>query len=663
MPNLKLYLFGSPRLEWDKRSLKITRRKAMALLSYLAVTAKPHERDALATLFWPDSSQSQARTALSRHLSELNKLVPEDIFTLEAETVSLSGPLWLDVTEFTTALSACAEATAAHLPILQAAALYYDDFLAGFTLPDCPDFDSWQFFQAEGLRQQFAATLEKLVQLEQRQGDYEGAMAHARRWLALDPLNEPVHRALMTLYAQAGQLAAALRQYQLCHQTLADELGIAPATETTQLYERIRAGSYGREAGRQEDRGAKVRSKISPLNPSEGQGIKLSEPSLGGESPTPSLTLPLKREGTVPRHNLSAQTTPFIGRERELSQLTERLTDPDTRLVTILGPGGMGKTRLARQVGRRLLGQFADGIWFLSLAAVDADTFGPAFNPLLNGLAGLFGLRLHGGSSPQEQVLAYLQGRQMLLIFDNLEHLIAESEVLSQLLSGAPEITLLTTSRERLNLQEEWLFPLEGLALTLDDETETMVNSPPLIPPKRDPKKGGEIAPSPSGRGLTEAVQLFQQTAQRLQPGFDLHSHLNAVAQICHLVEGLPLGIELAASWVRYMSPAEIAQEIEKDINFLATNVRNLPARHRSLRAVFDHSWRLLSPQEQEVLPQLAVFRGNFRLAEAQAVTGASRPVLTGLVDKSLVSVSAEGRYDLHERFCANIYWKSCART
>ncbi|MEZ4862716.1 MAG: AAA family ATPase [Caldilineaceae bacterium] len=179
----------------------------------------------------------------------------------------------------------------------------------------------------------------------------------------------------------------------------------------------------------------------------------------------------------IVNHNLPAQTTPFIGRERELTELTHRLTNPDTRLVTIIGPGGMGKTRLAQQAGWRLVEQdlFRDGVWFLSLAAVDANTFGPALNPLLNGLAGLFGLRLQGDSSPQEQVSAYLQSRQMLLIFDNLEHLLVESEILSRLLSSAPEITLLTTSRERLNLQEEWLFPLEGLALTLD---ETPLNPP-----------------------------------------------------------------------------------------------------------------------------------------------------------------------------------------
>jgi predicted ATPase/DNA-binding SARP family transcriptional activator len=630
MATFRLFLFGSPRLECDGVVVKISRRKALALLSYLAATDKPHARDSLATLFWPDYGQSEARVALSRHLSYLNKTLVADALVLETESVALADDFWLDMAEFAEVLAAHPTVTARDLPAVQAAIdLYQADFLAGFTLPDCPDFDDWQAFQSESLRQTLRAALEKVSLAQAALHDDENAIATARRRLALDSLDETAHRTLMQLYAQSGQQAAALRQYDQCRQMLADELGASPAAETTELVERIRRGELNREA--------KVQSKLSPPSPPEG-GI-FSPPFGGTGGPKPS----------APRHNLPAQTTPFIGRERELAELTRRLTDPDTRLVTILGPGGMGKTRLARQAGRRLLERFADGVWFLSLAAVDATSFGPALNPLLNGLASLFGLRLHGGSSPHEQVLGYLQGRQMLLIFDDLEHLIDDSEVLSQLLSSATGMTVLTTSRERLNLQEEWLFPLAGLALTLDGP---LVEDQPPSPPSNSPQRGEDWASPPLGGtegGLSEAVQLFQQTAQRLQPGFDLHPNLNAVAQICRLVEGMPLGIELAASWVRYMSPAEIAREIEKDIDFLATTVRNLPPRHRSLRAVFDHSWRLLSPQEQAVLPRLAVFRGGFRPAEAQAVTGASRLVLTGLVDKSLIAVSAEGHYDLHE--------------
>jgi len=594
MTTFKLFLFGTPRLERDDAAVKLPQRKALALLAYLATTGKIHARDTLATLFWPDHSQSEARMTLSRRLYELNKHLPPGALTLDAESVALSGDFWLDVTAFETTLAAHPTVATNNLALLQAAVdLYTADFLAGFTLHDCPDFDDWQAFQTESLRQSLRAALEKIAWAQAATGNAEQAIATARRQLALDPLDENAHRALMQLYAQAGQQSTALRQYEQCRQILADELGIAPAAETTELVERIRQGEVRQDdkmTGGQDDPQQAHRAQRAPAQD------KTQEP--GDSSPFTVHHLPF----TIHRsHNLPAQTTPFIGRARELSELTHRLTNPDTRLVTIIGPGGMGKTRLAQQAGWRLVEQelFRDGVWFLSLAAVDANTFGPALNPLLNGLAGLFGLRLQGGTSPQEQVLAYVQSRQMLLIFDNLEHLLAESEVLSQLLRRSPAITLLTTSRERLNLQEEWLFPLEGLALTLD-------GTPPAPKGLPSPAWGGSrslvdeasIPPPLWGRlggGLTEAVQLFQQTAQRLQPDFDLPAHLHTVAQICRLVEGLPLGIELAASWVRYMAPVEIAQEIENDIDFLATNVRNLPPRHRSLRAVFDHSWRSFS--------------------------------------------------------------------
>jgi predicted ATPase/DNA-binding SARP family transcriptional activator len=637
MATCKLFLFGTPYLEWEGATVKIPQRKALALLAYLAATGKTHARDMLATLFWPDHSQSEARVALSRRLYELNKCLPPGMLALAAESVTLAGDLWHDVAEFEATLAAHPTVTIHNLSTVQAAVdLYTADFLAGFTLHDCPDFDDWQAFQTESLRQRLRAALEKIAWAQAATGNAEQAIATARRQLALDPLDENAHRALMQLYAQAGHQAAALRQYEQCRQILQAELGAPPAEETTHLVERIRRGEW-----RQDDKVTGGQDDKVTGRQGDKEDVPTAEPATASADPFVNRAqgVPAK---IVNLHNLPAQTTPFIGRERELTELTDRLTNLDTRLVTIIGPGGMGKTRLAQQAGWRFVEQdtFRDGVWFLSLAAVDANTFGTALNPLLNGLAGLFGLRLQGGASPQAQVLAYLQSRQMLLIFDNLEHLLAESGVLSQLLRGAPEITLLTTSRERLNLQEEWLFPLEGLAFS----------------PHPNPLPEGEGATSPPlggterGRGLTEAVQLFQQTAQRLQPSFDLPAHLHAVAQICRLVEGLPLGIELAASWVRYMAPVEIAQEIENDIDFLATNVRNLPPRHRSLRAVFDHSWRLLSPPEQEALPPLALFRGGFRLAEAQAVTGAVRPLLAGLVDKSLVSVSAAGRYDLHER-------------
>lgn len=219
MSTFKLYLFGSPRLERDGVAVKISRRKARALLCYLAATGKPHVRDSLATLFWPAYGQSEARVALSRHLYDLNQILVDDALVLETESVALRDDFWLDVAEFAAVLAAHPTVTARELPTVQAAIdLYRADFLAGFTLPDCPDFDEWQAFQSETLRQTLRAALEKVALAQAAMHDGENAIATARRQLALDPLDEAAHRTLMQLYAQAGQQAAALRQYDQCRQ-------------------------------------------------------------------------------------------------------------------------------------------------------------------------------------------------------------------------------------------------------------------------------------------------------------------------------------------------------------------------------------------------------------------------------------------------------------
>jgi DNA-binding SARP family transcriptional activator len=239
MSTLSLYLLGPPRVELRGGLVEIKRRKALALLSYLAVNGERQPRDRLAALFWPESSQSQARKALRRDLSELNLTLEGDWLEADRESVGLREGVWLDVTEFQHYLT---NETTDLQTLTAAVALYRGDFLTGFTLPDCPEFDEWQFFQTESLRQALASALEQLVGMLSSQADYEGAIPYARRRLALDPLHEPAHRRLMRLYVQTGQQAAALRQYELCRQTLENELGNFPAPETTALYNNIRAG-------------------------------------------------------------------------------------------------------------------------------------------------------------------------------------------------------------------------------------------------------------------------------------------------------------------------------------------------------------------------------------------------------------------------------------
>jgi DNA-binding SARP family transcriptional activator/predicted ATPase len=259
-----LFLLGPPRIERDGEPIEIGRRKAIALIAYLAVTRQVHSRDALGTLFWPEYDQSRARAGLRRVLASLKKSLGEGWLDVDRESVGLNreAELWLDVAEFQERLAACGahdhpaeEVCPDCLPLLvEAAELYRDDFLAGFTLRDSPAFDEWQFFQSQGLRADLAGGLERLARELSQQGEYQPAIAYARRWLALDPLHEPAHRCLMAFYARSDQRAAALRQYQACERVLQEELGVPPQAETSRLYQAIKGHREGTPAESQPER-------------------------------------------------------------------------------------------------------------------------------------------------------------------------------------------------------------------------------------------------------------------------------------------------------------------------------------------------------------------------------------------------------------------------
>ena len=266
MSLLQIHLFGAPRLEQDGERIVVHRRKAMALLAYVAVTDQPHSRDALATLLWPEYDQSSARTNLRRDLSRLKSLVGEEVLLIDRAQVSVNpaADLWLDVAEFRRRVTStqqhdhapqqlCANCLAI---LTEAAALYTEAFMAGFSLPDSPQFDEWQFFQSEGLRQSLAEVLQRLIGWHVSQQAFEQGIEYGRRWLALDPLHEPAQRQLMRLYAWAGQQAAALRQYEECVRLLADELGFEPEAETVALHEAIRTRQLEMPVGEQGSGGA-----------------------------------------------------------------------------------------------------------------------------------------------------------------------------------------------------------------------------------------------------------------------------------------------------------------------------------------------------------------------------------------------------------------------
>jgi predicted ATPase/DNA-binding CsgD family transcriptional regulator len=320
-------------------------------------------------------------------------------------------------------------------------------------------------------------------------------------------------------------------------------------------------------------------------------------------------------------HNLAVTSTPFIGRSQELDEIGALLDDPACRLLTLVGPGGIGKTRLATETAARRHESFPDGVYIVSLAPLSRS------EDMLTAIAEATPFRFQqDGRVPREQFLDYLRekgAKRLLLVIDNLEHLLDGVDIISEILDATTHVKILATSREALNLQEEWVRQIAGLAY------------PDHI----------------IGNALENygAVQLFADRARRIRGDFDLNADRHSVLEICQLVEGMPLAIELAASWLKTLQPADIAHEIRLNMDILATRSRNLPERHRNIRSVFDHSWRLLSQAERDVFPKLSGFRGGFTREAAEVVAGASLHTLAALVDKSLVRLNAAGRYDVHE--------------
>ncbi|MBV7326910.1 hypothetical protein KFU94_01350 [Chloroflexi bacterium TSY] len=319
-----------------------------------------------------------------------------------------------------------------------------------------------------------------------------------------------------------------------------------------------------------------------------------------------------------PPTNLPAQPTPFIGRAKELAEIRQLLRDDaNCRLLTLLGPGGIGKTRLAIEAATGLLDLFPDGVYFVGLAAVGtAETIGTA-------IADAFGFTFSGNMEPDAQLTNYLRAKRLLLVVDNLEHLLAGAELFSAFALAATQTKILVTSREALRLQEEWLYPVGGMTIPKEAAPFTTVTQ-------------------------NGAIQLFVQQAQRADAAFVLNDeNLPSVIHICRAVDGMPLGIELAAAWLRTMTCDEIAKELTQSIDILTTSIRNVPQRHRSLRAIVEQTWQRLTSESKWFTASRDISRFLSREA-AQQVTQASLLDISSLVDKALCRHN-DGHYEMHE--------------
>jgi len=610
MSHCAIFAFGSLRIELDGRRLTTSRHKALALLVYLSIKKESCRREELAALFWPDYEQASAYAYLRRTLWEIKTMLGEGWLKVDREEVGIDprAEVWLDVSEFRRQVASldghphprnencpqCVE------PLRAAAGLSRGDFLAGFSLRDSAAFDDWQFFQAEQLRREAAGALKRLVVTLLGNGSYDTAQEYANRWLALDPLNEEAHRQIMQLFALQGERNAALRQFQECERILQDELGESPEKETIRLYHQIQAGSTGLESGK-----VGMDSSVIPL------GFTVSW-----------LDQALSVPGGIPiPHNLPPQSTPFVGRQEELKKIAQTLADPSCWLLTLLGPGGIGKTRLAIQAALAQPEVFAQGIYFVPLVSADSSL------SITSAIAKSLGLDFRpDGPSPEQQVCNYLSDKNILLVLDSFEHLVEWAGLLQRIHVQTGSAKFLVTSRHRLQLQGESVLNIRGMKH-----------------PANVPKTIEEIK-------AYSAVELFLQTARRARADFQANEDdLSAITRLARLLDGLPLGLELAANWVKVLSCEDIFAEISHNPDLLETQLRDFPTRHRSLRAVFDQSWMLLSLREQRLFSRLSVFRGSFSRQAAEQVAGISLQELAELSDKSLVQRASGGRFVLHE--------------
>ncbi len=602
MTTLRIQLLGTPQVYVDGEVAALDRRKSLAILAYLAVTGRVLGRDSLAALFWPDSDQTRARMSLRRALSSLNQMIGHHHIQASQDAVELvaSPALHVDVAEFH---RLCADRDAA-ASLQQAIALYHGDFMAGFSLTDAPDFDIWQSQQSEQLHVLLLRALQRLAQLQQAAGDHAGMADTARRWVECDPLDERAYEHLITALALLGQRSTALRQYEACVETLRAELGVEPGESLRKLHASIQAGE---------------------LMPVAADSPLVATPATVAAPPDAA---PIKvRRRHWPETNLPRQTTAFVGRTQEIGAIKQLLLDTvDCQLLTLVAPGGMGKTRLALKAAEECVDAFQDGIHFVSLEEItDVDGLHTA-------LAGALQLPLQNRQDVGRALIEALRPAAMLLVLDNCEALAGSVAWLAALTTEAPEVKILATARERLHLQNEWVFDVEGL------------RCPDLAPAGI----GETVRRLADSWQEYSAMRLFAERARRSRLNLHLDDQVDAVLRIALLTEGSPLALELAAAWVRSMPPRAIAAELEQSLALLRNQMHDRVPRHASLRVVFEQSWAFLTRDEQRTLAALSIFRGAFTRSAATEIVGITQSQLAMLVDRALLRQMPDGRYSLH---------------
>lgn len=634
---LRLQLLGVPTIQVAQASVvSLDSRKAAAMFYYLAVLRTPVARGTLIALLWPEMAEQKAKNNFRTTLAKLKSLFsPYLTVTRLFVALNVAQPYDLDVDQLGAPLedAIVAQDFDQLYAVIQ---LYRGEFLEDFLVKGATPFNEWVFQQREHYRSRIFHAFEQLFALCANQDRNETALALGYRLLALEPSSESAHRYVMHYLAAMGKFTEALAQYTACQQMLHAELGAEPSPETVALYETIL--HHIQAAGTEQPKLASSSGIAKDASPMQDDTARS----------------PFARLQMVP-HNLPTPLAAFVGRQKELNRLEQHLADKNSRLLTIMGLGGMGKTSLALAVGQRLLQSeqpiFPDGIFFVPLLDIGFDAQ-PSHNAveieppmaaekIIRAIVKQLNTRLEERLSSIQQLHAYLHSRRILLILDNFEHLLPGGHVLGTLLTQAPGLTILTTSRAQLNLRGEHLFLLDHLSLPSSVQSNVRIQAPV-------PNGTGDLLPDDPWH-TSDAIKMFVQRAHLSNPAFTLNSQtIGAVARICELVEGLPLGIELATKMLSLLSCDELVDELTSGLDFLVATTRDLPARQHSLSAIFEKTWALLSSDSRKLLAQLTLFPGSFRYEAVKEITGAGDLAWRDLLDLALVSETGQRRYNLH---------------
>ena len=564
---LRIRALGPPHITvGDRIVTDLIPAKGRALLVRLALAEVPKGRSELAGLLWSDFDETSARGNLRLTLSRLRKVLPDHLEVTRGTVGLIAGSVSTDVGRLEDlARRGEVDELDPRLPI------YGGDFLGDFSVAGAELFDEWASRKRSELRATALGLLDTIVTAARAATDTDRGIAAARRILELEPWHEDAHRALMWFFAAANQRSAALAQFETCRHVLAEELGVDPDATTMALADDIQ-----RRVG--------------------------FDPAL---------------------ERVRVQTaSSLVGRDDEIARLHALLDDPSCRMVTIVGPGGIGKTVLARELASMRATRHRSGVVTVSLVGTRAAHSENASPLVIAGLASALGVSLRSERDPQDLLAERLRSEDMLLFIDNFEQVVSAASVLGSLLAAAPGVQMLVTSRRRVGAGPEWVFELGGLA----------------CPP---PEEAADLH-------RYDAVKLFEARAQRL--GGASSADQATVGRITRLVEGVPLSIELAARWVRAATLEQIEQDLARDIDMLATADPDVEPRHRSVRSVFEWSWSLLDPTQQALLARLSVLRGRFDAPTAVGAADADLGGLAALVDHSLLQMDESGLYSLHEQ-------------